>query len=64
MSLCIGLMAIGGFLYLFETYRPVTYLKKSRKARRQITVLKCVIVLLIVALLFATQIFFIDKLIF
>ena len=63
MSLCLGIMALGGLLYVRETNRPVTYLKQSRKARRKITLLKYLIILGAIALIIASQLFFIDNLI-
>ena len=64
MVMCLKLFALGGAIYYFETRRPVTYLKESKKARRNINLLRVAIIAAAVLLLFATEIFFIDKMIF
>ena len=61
MILCLKIFAIGGMLYYFETKREVVYFRKSRIARLPITLLRWGMVLGFIALVFASDLFFISS---
>ena len=62
--MCLMLMATGGILFVAETMRPVTYLKRSRRARRSITLTKGLIILGMAAIIFGLYGFFINHMLF
>ncbi len=61
MSLCLKIFAVAGMIYYYETRRETAYFKKSHIARLPITLTKWAIILGFIALVFASDIYFISS---